>query len=82
MIGTGVHGNGIIICAIIPVKHAIIPLPWTPVPITAQTFAVLCSGLFLGKKYGCLSQILYIVLGVAFIPWFGGMTGGLDIFLG
>ena len=60
----------------------IIPLPWTPVPITAQTFAVLCSGLFLGKKYGCLSQILYIVLGVAFIPWFGGMTGGLNIFLG
>ena len=60
----------------------IIPLPWTPVPITAQTFAVLCSGLFLGKKYGCLSQILDVVLGVAFIPWFGGMTGGLEIFLG
>ena len=60
----------------------IIPLPWTPVPITAQTFAVLCSGLFLGKKYGCLSQIIYIVLGIAFIPWFGGMTGGLEIFLG
>ena len=60
----------------------IIPLPWTPVPITAQTFAVLCSGLFLGKKYGCLSQILYIVLGIAFVPWFGGMTGGLDIVLG
>ena len=60
----------------------IIPLPWTPVPITAQTFAVLCSGLFLGKKYGCLSQILYIVLGIAFVPWFGGMTGGLEVFLG
>ena len=60
----------------------IIPLPWTPVPITAQTFAVLCSGLILGKKYGCLSQILYIVLGIAFIPWFGGMTGGLETVLG
>ena len=60
----------------------IIPLPWTPVPITAQTFAVLTAGLFLGKKYGCLSQILYIVLGIAFVPWFGGMTGGLDVFLG
>jgi biotin transport system substrate-specific component len=60
----------------------IIPLPWTPVPVTAQTFAVLCSGLFLGKKYGCLSQIIYVVLGVAFIPWFGGMIGGLEIFLG
>ena len=60
----------------------IIPLSWTPVPITAQTFAVLCSGLFLGKKYGCLSQIIYIVLGIAFVPWFGGMTGGLDVLLG
>lgn len=60
----------------------VIPLPWTPVPITAQTFAVLCSGLFLGKKYGCLSQIMYIVLGIAFVPWFSGMTGGLDIVLG
>lgn len=60
----------------------IIPLPWTPVPITAQTFAVLCSGLLLGKKYGCLSQVLYVVLGIAFIPWFGGMTGGIEILLG
>ena len=60
----------------------IIPLPWTPVPITAQTFAVLCSGLLLGRKYGCLSQILYVVLGIAFVPWFGGMTGGIEIFLG
>ena len=60
----------------------LIPLPWTPFPITALTFAVLCSGLFLWKKYGCLSQILYVVLGVAFIPWFGGMTGGLEALLG
>lgn len=60
----------------------IIPLPWTPVPITGQTFAVLCSGLFLGKRYGCLSQIMYVIFGIAFIPWFGGMTGGIDILLG
>lgn len=60
----------------------IIPLPWTPVPVTTQTFAVLCSGLLLGKKYGCLSQILYVVLGVSFIPWFGGMTGGVETLLG
>lgn len=60
----------------------VIPLPWTPVPVTAQTFAVLSAGLVLGKKYGLLSQILYIVLGIAFVPWFGGMTGGLDVVLG
>lgn len=60
----------------------IIPLPWTPVPITAQTFAVLCSGLILGKKYGCLSQVLYIVLGVACVPWFANMSSGIDVLLG
>lgn len=60
----------------------IIPLPWTPVPITAQTFAVLTSGLILGKRYGLLSQVLYIVLGIAFVPWFGGMTSGINIVLG
>lgn len=58
------------------------PLPWTPVPITAQTFAVLSAGLILGKKYGLLSQILYILIGISFIPWFGGMKGGLDVVLG
>ena len=45
----------------------IIPLPRTQVPVTAQTFAVLTAGLLLGKKYGVLSQLLYIILGVAFI---------------
>lgn len=60
----------------------IIKLPWTPVPITGQTFAVLTAGLILGKKYGALSQILYILVGILFIPWFGGMTGGIDIVLG
>ena len=60
----------------------IIPLPWTPVPITGQTFAVLGAGLLLGRKYGVLSQVFYIVIGICFIPWFGGMTGGLEVVLG
>jgi biotin transport system substrate-specific component len=60
----------------------IIPLPWTPVPITGQTFAVLLAGLFLGKKYGALSQIFYILIGATFIPWYGGMTGGFEILFG
>ena len=60
----------------------VIPLPWTPVPISLQTFAVLLSGIILGKKYGGLSQIFYIALGVMGIPWFAGMTSGLDILIG
>ncbi len=54
--------------------------PFTPVPVTGQVFAVLLSGLLLGKKYGPLSQVFYLVLGVAGIPWFVvgpiGPTGG------
>jgi biotin transport system substrate-specific component len=55
-------------------------LPFTPVPVTGQVFAVLLSGLVLGKKYGPLSQVFYLLLGVAGIPWFVigpiGPTGG------
>ena len=60
----------------------IIPLPFTPIPITAQTFGVLTAGLILGKKYGVLSQIIYIIAGILFIPWFGGGHGGIEVLLG
>ena len=60
----------------------IIPLPFTPVPITGQTFAVLIAGLFLGKKYGVLSQVFYIAIGASIIPWFAGATGGIGVILG
>jgi len=55
-------------------------LPFTPVPVTGQVFAVLLSGVVLGKRYGPLSQIFYLLLGIAGIPWFVvgpiGPTGG------
>lgn len=60
----------------------IIPLPWTPVPITGQTLGVLVSGLFLGKRFGVLSQIIYILAGILGVSWFAEMSSGLDVFLG
>lgn len=60
----------------------IIPLPWTPVPITGQTFAVLMAGIFLGRYWGGISQVIYITLGVIGVPWFTGMTSGYGVFLG
>ncbi len=53
------------------------PLPWTPVPITGQTFAVLLVGVFLGRWYGGLSLATYAGLGVAGVPWFTGWSGGV-----
>lgn len=60
----------------------VIPLPWTPVPITAQTFAVLMSGVLLGRYWGGLSQLIYIAVGAAGIPWFAEMSGGIDVIMG
>lgn len=55
-------------------------LPFTPVPVTGQVFAVLICGAFLGKEYGALSQVFYIAFGMIGIPWFVigpiGPTGG------
>jgi biotin transport system substrate-specific component len=51
-------------------------LPFTPVPITAQVFFVLLSGVVLGKWYGGASQLIYIGLGGAGLPWFAGMNSG------
>lgn len=60
----------------------VIPLPWTPVPITAQTFAVLTAGILLGRYWGGLSMVLYLLIGIAGVPWFTGMTGGITAVTG
>lgn len=57
-------------------------LPYTPVPVTGQVFAVLLSGIILGKWYGGLSQSFYAGLGAAGIPWFNGLKGGMDVLSG
>jgi biotin transport system substrate-specific component len=47
-----------------------------PVPFTMQTFVVLMSGLLLGPRYGPLSQVLYIAMGLLGLPVFAGGRGG------
>lgn len=52
-----------------------IPLPFTPVPITGQTFAVLLSGAVLGSTAGAASQALYLLMGL-FLPFYAGGASG------
>ncbi len=59
-----------------------IPLPFTPVPITMQVLFVLLAGLMLGKRYGTLSVLLYIVAGIMGVPLFAGAAGGVARILG
>jgi biotin transport system substrate-specific component len=55
-----------------------IALPFTPVPITGQTFAVLLAGVLLGRKWGGVSLGIYAILGLAGLPWFNGGSSGLS----
>ncbi len=65
-------------CLIGLLAQARISLPWTPVPITGQTFAVLLAAVLLGRWWGGVSLAIYIGLGIAGVPWFNGWTGGID----
>lgn len=59
-----------------------IPLPFTPVPITLQTFFVLLSGAFLGSNLGLLTQLSYVFLGACGLPIFTGAGSGPMYLLG
>lgn len=59
-----------------------IPLPFTPVPITGQTFGVLLVGAALGSKRGAASLISYLALGTIGLPFFAGGAHGLNILIG
>ncbi|MFC7624567.1 biotin transporter BioY [Microlunatus sp. GCM10028923] len=51
-------------------------LPFTPVPLTLQTFAVLLSAAVLGGNRAAASLGLYLALGVAGVPWFANQASG------
>jgi len=55
-----------------------IPLPVTPVPISLQTFTVLLAGAALGPIRGGLSMLLYLVAGLAGVPWFSEQRSGFE----
>jgi biotin transport system substrate-specific component len=57
-------------------------LPWSPVPLTGQTFAALLAGVMLGKWWGGASMGLYAGLGAAGLPWFQAGNSGLAYLAG
>jgi len=54
-----------------------VPLPFSPVPVTGQTFGVLLVGALLGSRSGALSLLVYLGEGALGLPVFAGGTGGL-----
>jgi biotin transport system substrate-specific component len=58
------------------VGQAAVPLPFTPVPLTLGTFAVLLVGAALGPARGALSIAVLVLAGVAGIPVFADGNSG------
>ena len=64
------------------VAQIAIPLPFTPVPLTGQTFGVLLTGMALGSRRGALAVALYVLEGAVGLPFFAGGAAGLAKLLG
>jgi len=63
--------------------HVSIPLFFTPVPITLQTFAVILIGMALGPLAGFSTMLLYLAEGAAGLPVFSPQgPGGIAQLLG
>lgn len=79
--------TALVLCGIFAALMAIcsfitIPLGFTPVPINLATLGVFLTGGILGKKYGSISLIVYILLGAVGVPVFAGFKGGLGVLAG
>src|SRR6266540_2570279 len=57
-------------------------LPFTPVPITGQTFSVLLVGASLGTVRGGAAALLYVVMGIAGAPVYASGNHGWEIITG
>ena len=59
-----------------------VSLPFYPVPITGQTFAVFLVGLMLGRDKGTVAVLLYLCEGFAGLPVFANGVFGLAVLFG
>ena len=68
-------------CFIGIVAQIKIPLYFTPVPLTGQTFAIMLMGALLGPRKGAQAALLYLVEGCMGLPvWAGGQGGLIHLF--
>lgn len=63
-------------------SYLVIPLPFSPVPITAQTIIIMLAGTFL-KPFKALTSVgIFIFLGIAGLPVFSKGQSGLGVIAG
>lgn len=73
------------LCALFAALTAILSqlaIPIGPVPINLATFSVFLAGTLLGARAGAVSQMVYVLLGMAGVPVFSMFRGGAGVLLG
>jgi len=71
-----------VVFSLLTALAAQIIIPIGPVPVTAQTFAVLLTGALLGSRLGAMAMIIYLAEGAVGLPFFYGGTGGIGHLFG
>ena len=59
-----------------------IPLPFIPVPIVLQNIGIFLAGMILGRKYGTLSVLVFLLLVLCGAPLLSGGRGGIGVLMG
>ena len=68
-----------VLCSMMAALTAVcawIAIPIPPISVTMQTFAIFLTLGILGGKWGTVSVLLYLLLGVVGLPVFTGFRGG------
>jgi biotin transport system substrate-specific component len=80
----GRHGVALGVAALLVALSAqvVVPVPFSPVPMTLQPLAVLVVGGLLGAGRGAAALVLYLGLGVLGLPVFAAGGSGIPHLLG
>lgn len=68
-----------VICVLGPVSF---PLPISPVPVSLGVLGILLAVYLLGMKWGTVSCLIYLLIGLVGVPVFTGFSGGVGKVLG
>lgn len=73
---------GVMVGILAVLSLVVVPLPFSPVPVTLQTLGVFLAGGLLGPRWGTFAVAVYVLMGSAGVPVFAGGEAGIGIILG
>lgn len=63
-------------------SYIAVPLPFSPVPVTAQTLAIMLCGMLFTVQQSFVTLSVYLLLGAIGLPVFAGGNAGLGVLFG